>query len=321
MAVGAGCRAENHTPREHRAGQVPLGGRQRGWPPPGGQHGEGDRRHLVARADSRSSCRGDRRRTLSAANRAGVWRRDSGKARCSICPLAGAGDGLWRFQDGTSAEVWKGADDALSGRPVCRRNGRSGGRGAQPAGETYPYTGFSGRLRSSVARRGHRRSRYAVVVPGREVDRHRRHRRQGAGLFKVPVGGGAPVPLVRAGAQSGLVAGRKPDRVCRAAGRVCAAAGGAAGWQPGRRYPRFVSHPAAAVARVFCPTGRVSSTCGSDRRHELLAARCGPKKTRQLTRLSSPATINTFDITPDGSRIVFDRVRENADIRLIDLPK
>jgi hypothetical protein len=29
----------------------------------------------------------------------------------------------------------------------------------------------------------------------------------------------------------------------------------------------------------------------------------------------------TFDITPDGKQIVFDRLRENSDIVLIDLPK
>jgi hypothetical protein len=34
---------------------------------------------------------------------------------------------------------------------------------------------------------------------------------------------------------------------------------------------------------------------------------------------SSAATIDAFDITPDGSRIVFDRVRENAHLVLIDL--
>ena len=29
--------------------------------------------------------------------------------------------------------------------------------------------------------------------------------------------------------------------------------------------------------------------------------------------------MRTFDITPDGSRIVFDRLRENSYIQLIDL--
>jgi Tol biopolymer transport system component len=40
---------------------------------------------------------------------------------------------------------------------------------------------------------------------------------------------------------------------------------------------------------------------------------------RRLTRLSSFAVMRTFDITPDGKRIVFDRLTEDSDILLIDL--
>jgi hypothetical protein len=40
---------------------------------------------------------------------------------------------------------------------------------------------------------------------------------------------------------------------------------------------------------------------------------------RRLTRLDDAGTISTFDVTPDGTRIVFDRLHENADIALIDL--
>ena len=47
----------------------------------------------------------------------------------------------------------------------------------------------------------------------------------------------------------------------------------------------------------------------------------GSSERRLLASLSNATTLNAFDITPDGSRIVFDRVRNNADIRLIDLPK
>ena len=43
------------------------------------------------------------------------------------------------------------------------------------------------------------------------------------------------------------------------------------------------------------------------------------KKTRPLTSLDNPAAMRTFDITPDGKQIVFDRLRENSDIVLIDL--
>ena len=42
-------------------------------------------------------------------------------------------------------------------------------------------------------------------------------------------------------------------------------------------------------------------------------------KSRPLTRLDSPDTMRTFDITPDGKQIVFDRLSEDSDIVLIEL--
>ena len=41
----------------------------------------------------------------------------------------------------------------------------------------------------------------------------------------------------------------------------------------------------------------------------------------RVTHLDNPATMRTFDVTPDGRQIVFDRQRDNADLVLIDLPK
>lgn len=40
--------------------------------------------------------------------------------------------------------------------------------------------------------------------------------------------------------------------------------------------------------------------------------------TRQLTQLTYRDTMRTFDVTRDGKRIVFDRLRDNSDIVLID---
>ena len=45
------------------------------------------------------------------------------------------------------------------------------------------------------------------------------------------------------------------------------------------------------------------------------------QRTRQLTRLRNKGAVRTFDITPDGKHIVFDRSRENSDIVVIDLPR
>jgi Tol biopolymer transport system component len=45
------------------------------------------------------------------------------------------------------------------------------------------------------------------------------------------------------------------------------------------------------------------------------------RKTRQLTRLSTPGAMRTFDVTPDGKYIVFDRSRDNSDLVLIERPE
>jgi hypothetical protein len=47
----------------------------------------------------------------------------------------------------------------------------------------------------------------------------------------------------------------------------------------------------------------------------------GTKTPRLLTRFSNRGLLQTFDVTPDGQSIVFDRARPNADVVLIDLPK
>src|SRR5262249_33672542 len=45
------------------------------------------------------------------------------------------------------------------------------------------------------------------------------------------------------------------------------------------------------------------------------------KKTRRLTQFTDNATMRTFDVSADGRAIIFDRLREHANIVLIDLKK
>lgn len=40
-----------------------------------------------------------------------------------------------------------------------------------------------------------------------------------------------------------------------------------------------------------------------------------------IIQFSLATTIESFDVTPDGERIVFDKVRRNSDIHYIDLPE
>ena len=42
---------------------------------------------------------------------------------------------------------------------------------------------------------------------------------------------------------------------------------------------------------------------------------------RQLSQLDNAGKLQTFDITPDGKHIVFDRAREHSDVVLIERPR
>ena len=83
--------------------------------------------------------------------------------------------------------------------------------------------------------------------------------------------------------------------------------------------PTVRVRPAAAIAS--CPTERAWCTCRAIASLDFWLLDLATKTTRQLTHLSDQGVVHTFDITPDGKHIVFDRSRENSDIVLIDLPK
>ena len=72
----------------------------------------------------------------------------------------------------------------------------------------------------------------------------------------------------------------------------------------------------------FIPDGKGLLFLDGQQRHmDFALLDLATMKTRMLTHLSDRAAMRTFDITPDSKQIVFDRLRENSDIVLIDLPR
>jgi len=145
---------------------------------------------------------------------------------------------------------------------------------------------------------------------------------EGPGLFKIPAAGGAPQRIVTGSAfdpvwsPDGNLIVYSADQMATAP-LLAVRPDGSRVNLPGIRVPTG----GGGRAR-FLPNGKgLVYLQGSVGKQDFWLLDVSTMQTRQLTRLANPATTTTFDIAPDGSRIVFDRLREHSDVVLIDLKK
>ena len=140
-------------------------------------------------------------------------------------------------------------------------------------------------------------------------------------VFKIPVGGGAAVRLVDSVSSNPVWS---PDGTfILYSGTPRARSVPLRAVTPdGQPYPV----PALSVDRVgdsyrFLPRGKqLVVKLGGFRRQDFWLFDLATATRRQLTAFRPGKSLQRFDVSPDGKRIVFERVEENSDIVLVEVP-
>jgi len=230
-------------------------------------------------------------------------------------------DGLWTYRDGKTLEIWKGSEGVLLSPPGVSVDGKSVAFALRRNGKQQMHVlaadGTQLRpLSGEVDVRGTASwspdSKWIVVAGSDHV---------GQGLFKLPVDGGSPVRIAT---------GQCLNPVWSPRGELIVYSG----TQVFTLTPLLAVHSDGTPAKLpevktqrdgerarFLPNGAglvymVGSTVAGQ---DFWLLDLGTMRSRRLTHLRSADVMRTFDITPDGKRIVFDRLRENSNILLIDL--
>jgi Tol biopolymer transport system component len=234
----------------------------------------------------------------------------------------GTGDGLWHFEDGKTVEILKGSDEALFEPPAVSADGRQLAVTLRRGGKRrlHVLSPDGGDLRSLAEPLDIDGSvcwspdGQWIVAGG--IDE------RGSGLFKIPVDDGAPVRLITGSARD-PVWSSSADLIVYTGANVSVDApllairpDGTSVELPairlrveGKRY-RFTPN---GLALVYAQ--------GPFPAQDFWLLDLATKKSRQLSRFNTSAATLSFDVTADGKHIVFDRVRENSDIVLIDLAR
>ena len=234
---------------------------------------------------------------------------------------SGGNDGLWRLRDGQPLPIRSGADGEIMDAPAATRDGGSVAIVALRAGErrltVISSDGTSPRtIASSIRTQGSVdwSPNGLTIVTGATDD----GTGQGAGLYTVPLGGGAPSRLVRGEAfdpvwspDGGLIV-----YVDRMAGSVPLLA-----VRPDGSRVDIPRVPVRAGGYRFLPGGRQLVYMPNLQSQDFWLLDLEARTTRQITHLENRGALRWFDVTPDGHFVVFDRSRANANVVLIDLPK
>jgi Tol biopolymer transport system component len=234
----------------------------------------------------------------------------------------GTSESIWKLANGTGTELWSGQGAQVFGGPAISTDGRYIAFSVRQHGRTLLYMmqadGTGARIVSdSLDLQGAPAwAPDGQSITSAAVDHGVPH------LFRVPVDGRSPAPLVQ---EYSVDPAWTPD------GRFVVYSGSDIGTtfsvkavtSEGEAHPL----PALTLTRgarhlTFLPGGRALVLLRGEIQHKnlwLIDLETGAE--RQLTNLTPDFNIRDFDISPDGREVALERVQERSDVVLLDLPR
>jgi len=230
-------------------------------------------------------------------------------------------DGLWKLTEGgTATELWNGANGRVIAGAAIAPGGQRVAFSVRARGVTQLYlmnTDGTGTRR--VAEELDVRGAPAWSPDGRwlavAADRDGEPR-----LFKIPVDGGTPVPLLHEYSIDPTWSPSGQFLVYSGAdvGTTFSVKGVSADGAPYSLPNLTLTRGARRLA--FMGDDTLVIMKGDVSHKEFWAFDLKTGRERQLTRFNRGFVISDFDISQDGREIIFDRTREESDIVLFDLP-
>ena len=233
----------------------------------------------------------------------------------------GSREGLWSLQRGTTREIWSSLHARIIGSPALSPDGRSVAFAAREGERSRLYlvdpdSGHARVVTDSLALRGNLawapdgRSLVSAVIRDGEPR-----------VMRIPLNGDAPIPLI---AEYSLDPVWSPD------GRFLVYSGADVGTTfplraaaaDGRPYPLpsvMLTRGARRVAFLHDPQ-RLVILRGEIGHKDLWLLDLGTGAQRPLAVLPPDFTIGDFDISADGTEVVFDRQQSDSYLALIERP-
>jgi Tol biopolymer transport system component len=233
-----------------------------------------------------------------------------------------ASESIWRLSDAATTELWTGSESQIIGGPAITADGQRIAFSVRQRGRTLLYVmqadGTNARmvtdaldLQGSPAWAPDGQSITSAAVDGGTPR-----------LFRVPLDGSRPSPFVRE---------YSTDPVWAPDGTFVVYSGPDIGttFTVQAVTPASASHPLPSLmltrgARrlIFLSRGRGLVFLRGDLQHKnLWLVNLDTGAERQLTSFPPGFEIRDFDISPDGREVVVERVQENSDVVLLDLPR